>query len=66
MEKKEGNTPYIVLSTLYDMKIRLTDTKTENKIINLFFYINRKIEQESQRFNKYRELKKALIQNIFI
>ena len=66
LEKKEGNTPYIVLSTLYDMKIRLTDTKTENKIINLFFYINRKIEQESQRFNKYRELKKALIQNIFI
>ena len=66
LEKKEGNTPYIVLSTLYDMKIKLTDSKTEDKVINLFFYINCKIEQESQKFNKYNELKKGLIQSMFI
>ena len=66
LEKKEGNTPYIVLSTLYDMKIKLTDSKTEDKVINLFFYVNSKIEQESEKFNKYNELKKGLIQSMFI
>ena len=66
LEKKEGNTPYIVLSTLYDMKIKLTDSKTEDKVINLFFYVNSKIKQESEKFNKYNELKKGLIQSMFI
>ena len=66
LEKKEGNTPYIVLSTLYDMKIKLTDSKTEDKVINLFFCVNSKIKQESEKFNKYNELKKGLIQSMFI
>ena len=66
LEKKEGNTPYIVLSTLYDMKIKLTDSKTEDKVINLFLYVNSKIKQESEKFNKYNELKKGLMQNMFI
>ena len=65
-EKKEGNTPYIVLSTLSDMMIKLTNPKDENKVINTFNNIKNKIDKEEVKFNKLIELKKGLMQNMFV
>ena len=65
-EKKEGNTPYIVLSTLSDMMIKLTNPKDENKVINTFNNIKNKIDKEELKLNKLIELKKGLMQNMFV
>ena len=65
-EKKEGNTPYIVLSTLSDMMIKLTNVTDENKVINTFNNINNKIDKEELKLNKLIELKKGLMQNMFV
>ena len=65
-EKKEGNTPYIVLSTLSDMMIKLTNSKDENKVINTFNNIKNKIDKEELKLNKLIELKKGLMQNMFV
>ncbi|MBQ9181057.1 MAG: restriction endonuclease subunit S [Bacilli bacterium] len=65
-EKKEGNTPYIVLSTLSDMKIKLINYNDENKVINTFNNINIKINKEELKLNKLIELKKGLMQNMFV
>ena len=65
-EKKEGNTPYIVLSTLSDMTIKLTNQKDENNVINTFNNINTKINKEEVKLNKLIELKKGLMQNMFV
>ena len=65
-EKKEGNTPYIVLSTLSDMTIKLTNSKDENNVINTFNNINTKINKEEVKLNKLIELKKGLMQSMFV
>ena len=65
-EKKEGNTPYIVLSTLSDMMIKLTNATDENKVINTFNNINNKIDKEELKLNKLIELKKGLMQSMFV
>ena len=65
-EKKEGNTPYIVLSTLSDMMIKLTNPKDEKKVINTFNNIKNKIDKEELKLNKLIELKKGLMQNMFV
>jgi putative type I restriction enzyme specificity protein len=65
-EKKEGNTPYIVLSTLSDMTIKLTNSKHEDNVINTFNNINTKINKEELKLNKIIELKKGLMQNMFV
>ena len=65
-EKKEGNTPYIVLSTLSDMMIKLTNVTDENKVINTFNNINNKIDKEELKLNKLIELKKGLMQYMFV
>ena len=65
-KKKEGNTPYIVLSTLSDMMIKLTNPKDENKVINTFNNIKNKIDKEELKLNKLIELKKGLMQNMFV
>ena len=65
-EKKEGNTPYIILSTLFDMKIKLTNPISEKKIINTFDSINKKIKLEKSKLDRLNELKKGLMQNMFV
>ena len=65
-EKKEGNTPYIVLSTLSDMMIKLTNPKDEKKVINTFNNIKNKIDKEELKLNRLIELKKGLMQNMFV
>ena len=65
-EKKEGNTPYIVLSTLSDMNIKLINQSDESLVINLFNSINKKIELEEKRLEELTKLKKGLIQKMFV
>ena len=65
-EKKEGNTPYIVLSTLSDMNIKIPDLKTQKQIINITTNLNNKIDIEEELLTKLQQLKKGLMQNMFV
>ncbi len=65
-EKKEGNTPYIVLSTLSDMVIKIPSKENQIKISNIINYHNKKIKLEENKLNKLQELKKGLMQNMFV
>ena len=65
-EKKEGNTPYIVLSTLSDMVIKIPSKESQIKISNIINCHNKKIEHEENKLLKLQELKKGLMQSMFV
>ena len=65
-ERKEGNTPYIVLSTLSDMVIKIPSKENQIKISNIINYHNKKIELEENKLLKLQELKKGLMQSMFV
>ena len=65
-EKKEGNTPYIVLSTLSDMIIKVPSKENQRNISNIINYHQRKILLEQNKLNKLKELKKGLMQKMFV
>ena len=65
-EKKEGNTPYIVLSTLSDMVIKIPSKENQIKISNIINFHNKKIELEENRLLKLQEFKKGLMQSVFV
>lgn len=65
-EKKEGNTPYIVLSTLSDMIIKVPSKENQKNISNIINYHQRKILLEENKLQKLQELKKGLMQNMFV
>ena len=66
LEKKEGNTPYIVLSTLSEMEIKIPCIKEQTKIANFLSSLDAKIETEKQLFEQYKQQKAYLLQNLFI
>ncbi len=66
LEKKEGNTPYIVLSTLSDMVIKIPNKEEQIKISNIINYYNSKIELENKKLVKLYELKKGFMQSMFV
>ena len=64
-EKNEGNTPYIKLSTLKDMKINLPQSKTEQeKITSLFTDVNNKIDYINIELKNMQNFKKGLLQQM--
>ena len=65
-EKKDGNTPYIVLSTLFNMPIKLPDSKTESKLVDLFNLINKKLKLETKKAKQLSNIKKGLMQDLFV
>ena len=65
-EKKKGNTPYIVLSTLSDMVIKIPSKENQIKISNIINCHNKKIELEENKLLKLQELKKGLMQSMFV
>ena len=65
-EKKEGNTPYIVLSTLSDMIIKVPNKENQKNISNIINYHQRKILLEENKLQKLQELKKGLMQKMFV
>ncbi|MGA9211769.1 restriction endonuclease subunit S, partial [Kaistella sp.] len=65
-EKKEGNTPYIVLSTLSEMEIRIPSHEEQTKIANFLSAIDNKIETEKKILSLYELQKKYLLINLFV
>ena len=65
-EKKEGNTPYIVLSTLYDMKIELPCLEEQMKIADFISSFDEKISTEKETLEHLKQLKKGLLQQMFV
>ena len=66
LEKKDGNTPYIVLSTLSDMIIKIPSFFEQLKISKIINICNCKLEIEKNKLIKLKELKKGLMQNMFV
>jgi len=65
-EKNEGNTPYIVLGTLRDMKINLPSLPEQEKIANFLSSLDTKIEFLEREIEKNKEFKKGLLQHMFV
>lgn len=65
-EKKEGNTPYIVMSTLTDMVILFPNKKEEQqKIANCLSSLDEQISRQTTKLQTLKEHKKALMQQLF-
>ena len=65
-EKKEGNTPYIVMSTLTDMCILLPSLPEQQKIANFLSLFDEKIEIEKEILETLKDIKKGLLQQMFV
>jgi len=65
-EKNDGNTPYIVMGTLTDMKINLPSFSEQAKISNFLSSIDTKIEQVGKQLRESKQFKKALLQQMFV
>ena len=65
-EKNEGNTPYIVMGTLTDMKINLPSFSEQTKIAIFLSSIDSKIEQVGKQLDESKQFKKALLQQMFV
>ena len=65
-EKKAGNTPYIVLSTLSDMEIFLPDETTMKRLVAMFARIDKHIESSNQILECLILIRKGLMQQLFI
>jgi len=65
-EKKEGNTPYIVMGTLSDMKIFLPSLHEQQKIANFLSAIDSKIKLLDNKIKKMQEWKRGLMQELFV
>lgn len=65
-EKKEGNTPYIVLSTLKNFEIKFPTLKKQKLIINVLINLDRKIELYEKSLFNIKSFKKALLQKMFV
>ena len=65
-EVNVGNTPYIVLSTLTKMKIKIPDISQQRNIINVLSNLNLKLNQEKDILSAYQTQKAYLLRNLFI
>lgn len=65
-EKKEGNTPYIVLSTLSEMSFLVPCLEEQTKIANFLSVIDQKIEVVAQQIEQAKTWKKGLLQQMFV
>lgn len=64
-EKKEGNTPYIVMSTLTEMKILIPLEKEQQKIANCLSSLDELISAKIQKVEVLKAHKKGLMQQLF-
>lgn len=65
-EKKEGNTPYIVKSTLEDMKIQLPTFLEQIKISEFLSSIDNQFQLIETQIEKSKTWKKGLLQKMFV
>ncbi|MCR9012511.1 restriction endonuclease subunit S [Gabonibacter chumensis] len=66
IEKSTSNTPYIVMSTLAEMKIFLPSKKCQNHIANLMCNLEIKLHQQTTILKNFRHIKSYLLQQMFI
>ena len=66
IEKSTSNTPYIVMSTLADMKIFLPTEIYQNRVANLMYGLETKLHQQTTILINYHHLKSYLLQQMFI
>ncbi|MCT2597079.1 restriction endonuclease subunit S [Staphylococcus warneri] len=65
-EKRDGNTPYITRSTLYDMEIMIPSLEEQEKIGNFFNKIDNLIELQVDKIEVLKQRKKGLLQKMFV
>lgn len=65
-EKNDGNTPYIVLSTLTDMPIQLPSIEEQTKIADFLSNLDNKIEVERKMLETLQGMKKGFLQKMFV
>ena len=65
-EKNDGNTPYIVLSTLSEMDFLIPSLIEQTKIANFLSSIDEKIELVNTQIQVTQEYKKGLLQQMFV
>ena len=65
-EKKDGNTPYIVIGVLLEMKLLFPILSEQEKISILLFKIDNNIEKQEIILEKLKSKKKSLLYNMFM
>ena len=65
-EKKDGNTPYIVLSTLSNMTIKFPAFNIQKIIVNILSELDKKINLSEERLKLLSRLKNFLLHQMFI
>ena len=66
IEKSSSNTPYIVLSTLADLKIPLPNNSKQNHIANLMQSFERKLSNQLALNDLYNKQKQYMLRQMFI
>ena len=65
-EKKEGNTPYIVMSVLSEMPIRLPIYEEQTKIAQFLTELDNKINAVDAQIQSAQQWKQGLLQQMFV
>lgn len=65
-EARTGNIPYIVMDMLKTLKISVSSVGEQNQIGNCLNTFEQTVIVTSQKFKKLNQLKKTLLQNMFI
>lgn len=65
-QKFEGNTPYIILSTLSDMQLPMPSREEQQKIAEFLTSLDDKIKLEESKLEQAKQFKKALLQQMFV
>lgn len=66
IEKSSSNTPYIVLSTLADLKIPIPNNSKQNHIADLMMSFERKLSTQLAMSDLYNKQKQYLLRQMFI
>ena len=66
IEKSSSNTPYIVLSTLADLKIPIPNNSKQNHIADLMMSFERKLSTQLALSDLYNKQKQYLLRQMFI
>ena len=66
IEKSSSNTPYIVLSTLADLKIPIPNNSKQNHIANLMLSFERKLTNQLALRDLYNKQKQYMLRQMFI
>lgn len=64
-EKNDGNTPYIIMSTLTEMEIKLPEKGEQKKIADCLSLIDELVSEQTQKLDALKAHKKGLMQQLF-